>query len=183
MPDRRRSPLSSRSPFERKDTSSCSRVRSFSLFRFPSPFKSIADSRHHVHPFSSLPSGWVPAWTRLQPTTILIFLSLEQVRLFPSSAPAPALVFSISFLLELTSPSFLFYFATPAQERMGHLRQQLDLSFELDATDGKDSTDEARGLELPFFVRTRPFEPSNRRERNAEELLIVWTISALISSI
>jgi dicarboxylate transporter 10 len=23
--------------------------------------------------------GWVPAWTRLQPTTILIFLTLEQL--------------------------------------------------------------------------------------------------------
>ena len=24
--------------------------------------------------------GWVPAWTRLQPTTILIFLTLEQLK-------------------------------------------------------------------------------------------------------
>lgn len=24
--------------------------------------------------------GWLPAWTRLQPTTILIFLTLEQLR-------------------------------------------------------------------------------------------------------
>jgi hypothetical protein len=24
--------------------------------------------------------GWVPAWTRLQPTTILIFVTLEQLR-------------------------------------------------------------------------------------------------------
>jgi len=24
--------------------------------------------------------GWVPAWTRLQPTTMLIFLTLEQLK-------------------------------------------------------------------------------------------------------
>ena len=24
--------------------------------------------------------GWLPAWTRLQPTTILIFLTLEQLK-------------------------------------------------------------------------------------------------------
>jgi dicarboxylate transporter 10 len=24
--------------------------------------------------------GWVPAWSRLQPTTILIFLTLEQLK-------------------------------------------------------------------------------------------------------
>jgi len=24
--------------------------------------------------------GWVPAWTRLQPTTILIFVTLEQLK-------------------------------------------------------------------------------------------------------